>query len=80
MDISVAVATPKGLVTPVVRNVESMDFPRIELAIATLAEKARNGNEISLTYLFCSLSTHFIETSKQRERAYVFISLVMYVA
>ncbi|CAH2269602.1 jg1442 [Pararge aegeria aegeria] len=43
VDISVAVATPRGLVTPVVRNVESMDFPRIELAIAALAEKARNG-------------------------------------
>ncbi|XP_045776549.1 dihydrolipoyllysine-residue succinyltransferase component of 2-oxoglutarate dehydrogenase complex, mitochondrial-like [Maniola jurtina] len=43
VDISVAVATPKGLVTPVVRNVDSMDFPRIELSIAALAEKARNG-------------------------------------
>ncbi|XP_050666058.1 dihydrolipoyllysine-residue succinyltransferase component of 2-oxoglutarate dehydrogenase complex, mitochondrial-like isoform X2 [Leptidea sinapis] len=43
VDISVAVATPKGLVTPVLRNVESMDYPRIELSIAALAEKARNG-------------------------------------
>ncbi|XP_023953745.2 dihydrolipoyllysine-residue succinyltransferase component of 2-oxoglutarate dehydrogenase complex, mitochondrial-like [Bicyclus anynana] len=43
VDISVAVATPRGLVTPVVRNVESMDFPRIELSVAALAEKARNG-------------------------------------
>ncbi|XP_030036181.2 dihydrolipoyllysine-residue succinyltransferase component of 2-oxoglutarate dehydrogenase complex, mitochondrial-like [Manduca sexta] len=43
VDISVAVATPRGLVVPVVRNVESMDYPRIELAMATLAEKARSG-------------------------------------
>ncbi|CAG9565337.1 unnamed protein product [Danaus chrysippus] len=43
VDISVAVATPKGLVTPVVRNVDSMDFPRIELAINALADKARKG-------------------------------------
>ncbi|XP_022113327.2 dihydrolipoyllysine-residue succinyltransferase component of 2-oxoglutarate dehydrogenase complex, mitochondrial-like [Pieris rapae] len=43
VDISVAVATPKGLVTPVLRNVESMDYPRIELAMNALAEKARAG-------------------------------------
>ncbi|XP_045502711.1 dihydrolipoyllysine-residue succinyltransferase component of 2-oxoglutarate dehydrogenase complex, mitochondrial-like [Colias croceus] len=43
VDISVAVATPKGLVTPVIRNVESMDYPRIELTIASVAERARNG-------------------------------------
>ncbi|XP_038206868.1 dihydrolipoyllysine-residue succinyltransferase component of 2-oxoglutarate dehydrogenase complex, mitochondrial-like [Zerene cesonia] len=43
VDISVAVATPKGLVTPVIRNVESMDYPKIELTIASVAERARNG-------------------------------------
>ncbi|CAH0728214.1 unnamed protein product, partial [Brenthis ino] len=43
VDISVAVATPKGLVTPVVRNVHYMDFPQIELTIAALADKARKG-------------------------------------
>ncbi|XP_052756483.1 dihydrolipoyllysine-residue succinyltransferase component of 2-oxoglutarate dehydrogenase complex, mitochondrial-like [Galleria mellonella] len=43
VDISVAVATPRGLVVPVVRNVESMDYPRIELALNMLAEKARSG-------------------------------------
>ncbi|CAK1552345.1 unnamed protein product [Leptosia nina] len=43
VDISVAVATPKGLVTPVLRNVESMDYPRIELGMNALAEKARTG-------------------------------------
>jgi 2-oxoglutarate dehydrogenase E2 component (dihydrolipoamide succinyltransferase) len=39
VDISVAVATEKGLVTPVVRNAESMDFIGIEKAIFDLAVK-----------------------------------------
>jgi 2-oxoglutarate dehydrogenase E2 component (dihydrolipoamide succinyltransferase) len=43
VDISVAVATPKGLVTPVVRNAESMDMITIEQAIADLGRKARDG-------------------------------------
>lgn len=43
VDISVAVATPKGLVVPVVRNVHTMTYSDIELTIADLAEKARKG-------------------------------------
>lgn len=43
VDISVAVATPKGLVTPVVRNVEGLDMVEIESAIAGLGQKARDG-------------------------------------
>lgn len=43
VDISVAVATPKGLVVPVIRNVQNMTYADIELTIAGLAEKARNG-------------------------------------
>nr|CAH7766570.1 unnamed protein product [Callosobruchus chinensis] len=43
VDISVAVATPKGLVVPVIRNVESMNFADIEMAMAALADKARKG-------------------------------------
>ena len=39
VDISVAVATPKGLVTPVVRNAESMDMIGVEQAIADLGKK-----------------------------------------
>ena len=39
VDISVAVATEKGLVTPVVRNAESMDFIGIEKSIFDLAVK-----------------------------------------
>jgi 2-oxoglutarate dehydrogenase E2 component (dihydrolipoamide succinyltransferase) len=43
VDISVAVATEKGLVTPVVRNVETMDMVTIEQSIAELGKKARDG-------------------------------------
>lgn len=39
VDISVAVATPKGLVTPVVRNAESMEMVQIEQEIANLGKK-----------------------------------------
>jgi 2-oxoglutarate dehydrogenase E2 component (dihydrolipoamide succinyltransferase) len=43
VDISIAVATPKGLTTPVVRNVESMNVLDIEKAIGDLGKKARDG-------------------------------------
>jgi len=39
VDLSVAVATPKGLVTPVVRNAESMSLIAIEKEIALLGKK-----------------------------------------
>ena len=39
VDISVAVATEKGLVTPVVRNTETMDLVGIEKSIADLGKK-----------------------------------------
>jgi len=42
-DISVAVSAPKGLMVPVIRNVESLGLAEIELAIAEVAEKARKG-------------------------------------
>ncbi len=42
-DISIAISTPTGLVVPPVKNVESLNFAEIELAIKTLAEKARQG-------------------------------------
>lgn len=42
-DISVAVATPKGLVTPIVRNAESLSVLEIEQEIARLGQKARDG-------------------------------------
>lgn len=43
VDLSVAVATPKGLVTPVVRNAETMGFIEIEKEILALSKKARDG-------------------------------------
>ncbi|XP_068683364.1 dihydrolipoyllysine-residue succinyltransferase component of 2-oxoglutarate dehydrogenase complex, mitochondrial-like isoform X1 [Montipora foliosa] len=47
VDISVAVATPKGLVVPVIRNVEEMNYADIEKAINALGEKARK-NELAI--------------------------------
>ncbi|XP_011160433.1 dihydrolipoyllysine-residue succinyltransferase component of 2-oxoglutarate dehydrogenase complex, mitochondrial [Solenopsis invicta] len=43
VDISVAVATPKGLVVPVLRSVENKNFAEIEIALAAMGEKARKG-------------------------------------
>jgi len=43
VDISVAVATPTALVTPVVRNVERMGLAEIERTIGELSDKARTG-------------------------------------
>jgi 2-oxoglutarate dehydrogenase E2 component (dihydrolipoamide succinyltransferase) len=41
-DISVAVASPKGLVVPVLRDTQKMSFKDIETGIADYAEKAKN--------------------------------------
>ncbi|KAK2461294.1 hypothetical protein APHAL10511_006821 [Amanita phalloides] len=43
VDLSVAVATPKGLVTPVIRNADNMGFVQIEKEIADLGRKAKDG-------------------------------------
>ncbi|KAF0552026.1 dihydrolipoamide succinyltransferase [Gigaspora margarita] len=43
VDMSVAVATPKGLVTPVIRNAHLLSFIEIEKVIAELGQKARDG-------------------------------------
>ena len=42
-DISIAVSSPKGLMVPVVRNAELLDFNGIESEIKRLAIKARDG-------------------------------------
>lgn len=42
-DIGIAVAAPKGLVVPVIRNAEALGFHEIEAAIAGLAKRAREG-------------------------------------
>ncbi|EEF32474.1 dihydrolipoyllysine-residue succinyltransferase component of 2-oxoglutarate dehydrogenase complex 2, mitochondrial [Ricinus communis] len=43
IDISIAVGTPKGLVVPVIRNADKMNFAEIEKEINTLAKKANDG-------------------------------------
>ena len=43
VDISIAISTPNGLVVPPVKNVESLDFHEVELAIKALAAKAKEG-------------------------------------
>ena len=42
-DISIAVSTDKGLVTPVLRDVQNMGFADIEKGIGNYAKKAREG-------------------------------------
>ncbi len=42
-DISVAVSTDKGLVTPVLRDAQNMGFAEIEKAIGDFAKRAREG-------------------------------------
>jgi len=42
-DISIAVSTERGLVTPVLRSVEGLNFAQIEQGIADYAQKARDG-------------------------------------
>lgn len=42
-DISIAVATPKGLVVPVLRDVDKLDFAGVERGINALGKKARDG-------------------------------------
>ena len=43
-DISVAVSGPKGLVVPVIRNADNLDFAEIESELSRLAEKVKKGN------------------------------------
>lgn len=42
-DISIAVSTERGLVTPVVRNCDELSLAEIEKGIKSLADKARDG-------------------------------------
>ena len=41
-DISIAVSAPKGLVVPVIRNIESMSMAEIEMKVVEVAKKARD--------------------------------------
>jgi 2-oxoglutarate dehydrogenase E2 component (dihydrolipoamide succinyltransferase) len=51
VDISVAVATPKGLVTPVIRNCEAMNMVQAERAMAEYAKKVKSLTHFS-NYLY----------------------------
>ncbi|HVA54367.1 MAG TPA: 2-oxoglutarate dehydrogenase complex dihydrolipoyllysine-residue succinyltransferase [Gammaproteobacteria bacterium] len=42
-DISVAVSTPRGLVTPVLRDADQMSFAEIEKSLTDMASRARDG-------------------------------------
>jgi 2-oxoglutarate dehydrogenase E2 component (dihydrolipoamide succinyltransferase) len=42
-DVSIAVSTPKGLVVPVIRNAESLNFAEIENEVKRLATLGRDG-------------------------------------
>jgi 2-oxoglutarate dehydrogenase E2 component (dihydrolipoamide succinyltransferase) len=42
-DVAIAVASPKGLVVPVVRNADALGFAEIEQSIKELATKAQDG-------------------------------------
>jgi 2-oxoglutarate dehydrogenase E2 component (dihydrolipoamide succinyltransferase) len=43
LDVSIAVSAPKGLVVPVIRNAQAMDFAEIEKAIADFGRRAKEG-------------------------------------
>lgn len=42
-DIGIAVGTPRGLVVPILRNVDTMSFADVELAIQDYGQRAREG-------------------------------------
>jgi 2-oxoglutarate dehydrogenase E2 component (dihydrolipoamide succinyltransferase) len=42
-DIGIAVSTPRGLVVPIVRNVESLSLSQIESSILSFAKRGRDG-------------------------------------
>ena len=42
-DIAIAVASPKGLVVPIIRNAEKLGFAQIEQTVKELATKAKDG-------------------------------------
>jgi len=44
IDISVAIASPGGLVVPVLRNTETMSFADVERSIAMYSQKAKDGS------------------------------------
>lgn len=73
VDVSVAVATEKGLVTPVVRNAENMDLVTIEKSIADLGTKVCISSTTRGICLSCLLHSACTDTAPQlgpRRQAY----------
>lgn len=63
VDISVAVATEKGLVTPVVRNAEAMDIVTIEKSIGEMGKKVCS---VLLSPIDADLVTNMLYTGPRR--------------
>ena len=56
-DISVAVATPTGLITPIVKDVGSKGLATISAETKALAKKARDGKLQPAEYQVCAQPT-----------------------
>ncbi|CAK9822650.1 Dihydrolipoyllysine-residue succinyltransferase component of 2-oxoglutarate dehydrogenase complex, mitochondrial (Fragment) [Anthophora retusa] len=80
VDISVAVATPKGLVVPVLRSVENKNFAEIEIALAALSDKARKGTPIINPPQSAILGMHGVFDRPIAIKGEVVIRPMMYVA
>lgn len=72
VDVSVAVATEKGLVTPVVRNAEGMDLVTIEKSIADLGHKVSRRAPCVTLYLVFRVSVR--HTTRRRYSNTFFLS------
>ena len=57
-DVSIAVATPTGLITPIVTDAGSKGLTTISAEAKALAKKARDGKLQPQEYQVCSSSTH----------------------
>jgi 2-oxoacid dehydrogenases acyltransferase (catalytic domain) len=57
-DISIAVATPTGLITPIVKDVGSKGLASISAEAKALAKKARDGKLSPHEYQVCRVDLH----------------------
>lgn len=64
MDVSVAVSTERGLITPIVFNADQKGLIEISNDVKTLAKKAREGKlqpqEFQVMNGFCTFSKRFL--------------------
>jgi pyruvate dehydrogenase E2 component (dihydrolipoamide acetyltransferase) len=59
-DISIAVATPTGLITPIVKDAGSKGLATISAEAKALAKKARDGKLSPHEYQVCRVDLHLI--------------------